>query len=156
VHLLIISHLGASYATFVDMAKECTSTALRNAAACGFSNRVSTATANALDALRHPQAHGLSGVYQLITLTPPYEEVSYPELLEAVCDTPLIAPNTFMVIEYPVEMKCLEPVLGGDKLFGLRNRRYGRTILAIYVYKPTRIFDLRPEEFVPYVKENAS
>lgn len=130
------------------MSPECTSTALRNAAACGFSDKVKACCANALDALRYPEKCGLSGTYRLITLTPPYEEISYPELIDAVCNSPLVTRDTIVVIEYPVEMKCLDYVLGGDKLFGVRNRRYGRTVLAMYVYQPTQHYDLRPAEFV--------
>lgn len=41
----------------------------------------------------------------------------------------------------------LPQILGGDKFFGLRNRKYGRTMLGIYVYRPTAQYDMRAEEF---------
>lgn len=34
-----------------------------------------------------------------------------------------------------------------SRLFGLRNRRFGRTAIAIYVNKPREHFELRPAEF---------
>jgi 16S rRNA (guanine966-N2)-methyltransferase len=91
---------------------------------------------------------GVLGTYGLITLTPPYEEVVYNDLINAVCNSPLVAEDTLVVLEYPEEMGCLPPVLGEDKLFGVRNRKYGRTVLALYVYRPSRKIDMRPDEFV--------
>ena len=146
---------GADHATFVDMSPDCISTALRNAQHCGFSaahGQYSGCCASALDALRQPHLHGLRGTYDLITLTPPYLEVVYDELLEAVCNTPLVAENTVVVVEYPANMGQLPYIIGGDKLFGVRNRKYGRTVLAVYVYRPTRKFDMRPDEFEPNSK----
>jgi len=38
---------------------------------------------------------------------------------------------------------------------GLRNRRYGRTVLAVYVHRPTGKLDLSPftEEFLSFDKQ---
>ena len=44
-------------------------------------------------------------------------------------------------------MGSLPHILGTDKLYGLRNRRYGRTMLGLYVYRPTQIYDMRVDEF---------
>ena len=52
------------------------------------------------------------------------------------------------MIEYPVELGSFPHILGEDKLFGIRNRKYGRTVLGVYVYRPTKQFDMRPEEFI--------
>jgi 16S rRNA G966 N2-methylase RsmD len=146
---LITGDVGAAHATFVDLSAECTSTALRNAAHCGFKGSATAVTASAHDVLRTPQQYGLRGTYDLISLTPPYEQISYPDLLEAVCSTPLLGENTVVVLEYPTEMGNRPYILGGDKLFGVRNRRYGRTVLAIYVHRTTGGIDLRPQEFAP-------
>ncbi|KAJ1441154.1 RNA methyltransferase [Ochromonadaceae sp. CCMP2298] len=139
---------GAAHATFVDMAPNCIETALENAERCGFGGQVSSCCAMAQDALTEPAKYGLSGTYGLITLTPPYEEVVYNDLINAVCNSPLVAEDTLVVLEYPEEMGSLPPVLGEDKLFGVRNRKYGRTVLAVYVYRPSRKIDMRPDEFV--------
>jgi hypothetical protein len=53
-----------------------------------------------------------------------------------------------VVIEYPVEMGTLPQILGGDRLFGVRNRKYGRTVLAIYVFRPTQKLDMHVDEFL--------
>jgi 16S rRNA G966 N2-methylase RsmD len=121
---------------------------MRNAAACGFASQASAVTASALDALQRPTDYNLHGSYDIISLTPPYLEVSYPDLLRAACESPLVKENTLLVVEYPTEMGAQPYILGEDRFFGVRSRRYGRTILAVYVYRPTMRFDLRPDEFV--------
>ncbi len=138
---------GAAHSTFVDLADDCVSTALSNAHKCGFGGQVSAVKGDVLDVLISPEKYKLTEKYQLISLTPPYEEVVYNHLLDALCASPLITENTFVVLEYPVELGTLPFVWGDYKLFGLRNRRYGRTILCVYVYKPTDEFDFRQEEF---------
>jgi 16S rRNA (guanine(966)-N(2))-methyltransferase RsmD len=141
---------GAQHAMFVDLAEACTSTALRNADNCGFAGRAGAVCARAEDVLRDPVKWGVSPQqlpFGLITLTPPYEEVIYQELIDALCNSPCVGEDTVVAIEYPVEMGALPYILGGDQFFGLRNRKYGRTVLALYVYRPTRRYDQRPDEF---------
>lgn len=64
----------------------------------------------------------------------------------------LVARDTIVVIEYPVELGCLPHAIGDGTMVGLRNRRYGRTVLGVWVYLPTGqlddLLDSRPEEFV--------
>ena len=77
-------------------------------------------------------------------------QVVYAELMAMVAASPVLAEDTLVVIEYPVELGCFPPTLVDGRLVGLRNRRYGRTVLAVYVYRPTGRLDIRPytEEFV--------
>lgn len=133
----------------MDLSSDCTTTALRNAQKCGFCNpgQVHAVCARAEDVLARPLEFGLDKSYQLVSLTPPYREVSYDQLIELLCTTPLLANDSLVLLEYPVEMGNLPHVLGNQQLFGLRNRRYGRTVLAMYVNRPSRLYDLRPEEF---------
>jgi len=138
---------GAKHCTFVDMSSDCTSTALRNAVTCGFEGRATAVTARAEDVLNDPKRYGLVEPYGLISITPPYEEVVYQQLIDAVCSSPLVCEDTLVVIEYPVEMGTLPQILGRDKLFGIRNRKYGRTVLGLYVYRPSKQYDMRPAEF---------
>ena len=140
---------GAVHATFVDFSSVCTAQALTNAVHCGFEkDAVQAVCARAEDVLDNPTAHGLLQPYGLVTITPPYEEVIYAQLLKSLCSTPLVTDDTIVVVEYPVELGTLPQVVGGDRLFGIRNRRYGRTVLAIYVCRPTKQYDMRPEEFL--------
>ena len=102
------------------------------------------------DVLREPARHGLSEPVDLVTITPPYEEVVYAELLDALASSPAVGEDTLALIEYPVELGVLPPVLADGRLVGLRNRRYGRTVLALYVNRPSGRLDMQPfsEEFV--------
>lgn len=80
-----------------------------------------------------------------MTLTPPYEEVSYADLADRVAESPLLNDDCVVVFEYPVALGSLPPKLGSrDQLVGLRNRRYGRTVLGFYAYKPTGKVPLDP------------
>jgi 16S rRNA G966 N2-methylase RsmD len=100
--------------------------------------------------LQQPSAFGLEKPFELVTITPPYEEVVYADLVRWVATSPLVDEDTVVVIEYPVELGCFPPTLADGKLVGLRNRKYGRTVLGVYVYRPTGRLDLAPysEEFV--------
>lgn len=139
---------GAAHATFVDFSSVCTAQALANAKHCGFEAVSQAVCARAEDVLDDPATHGLMQPYGLVTITPPYEEVIYAQLLKSLCSTPLVAADTIVVVEYPVELGSLPQIVGGDRLFGIRNRRYGRTVLATYVCRPTKSYDMRPEEFL--------
>ena len=138
---------GACHTTFVDFSPVCIETAMKNAFRCGFQGMASSACGKAEDVLQFPERFNLLKPYQLISLTPPYEEVDYFILLDKLCKSPLIEENTIVVLEYPIEMGTLPFIIGDNQLFGLRNRRYGRTILAMYVYKPTMQFEFRQDEF---------
>ena len=105
------------------------------------------------DALLKPASHGISLTtpFSCITITPPYEEVMYSDVLHTVSRSPLVSPDTIIVIEYPVEIGSLPHCPEGTGMVGVRNRRYGRTVLGVYIYKPTGKLDgatSRPEEFV--------
>jgi len=88
--------------------------------------------------------------FDLVTVTPPYEEISYSELVAALAGSPLVGSDTIVVLEYPCEMGTLPQVLGDQRLIGVRNRRYGRTVVGVYVSSPTGRwnYDVRSEEFV--------
>lgn len=138
---------GAAFSTFVDFSEECILTALRNAESCGFKGKVNAVCARAEDVLLNPSKYGLNEPYQLISMTPPYLEISYPELISGVLKSPLVTDNTIIIMEYPIEMGTMPFILGDQQMIGLRNRRYGRTVLAMYVNRPTLQFDYKQEEF---------
>ena len=138
---------GAAHTTFIDMSPDCTDTALGNAARCGFPGQASAVTARAEEVFRNPAQYGLIQKYDFISITPPYEEIVYSDLINDVKNSPLVGENTIIVIEYPIEMDALPHIIGDNELFGIRNRKYGRTILGMYVYRPTKQFDMRPDEF---------
>jgi 16S rRNA G966 N2-methylase RsmD len=115
--------------------------------------------ADVMAALTSPSSVGIvvdDRGYDLITLTPPYEEVVYKDITDAVCSSPLVRPDTVVVVEYPVELGSLPHVIRnsegkeGRTLVGVRNRKYGRTVLAIYVADPTGRLDAESaaDEFI--------
>ncbi|CAM9298568.1 unnamed protein product [Ectocarpus fasciculatus] len=148
---------GAGHATFVDFAKDCCDVCLRNANLCGFSDQVKAVKGDVMDVLYNPRRYGLEAPFDVITVTPPYEEVVYAELVKALSVSDLVAQDTLVVIEYPVELGCMPHAIGDGTMVGLRNRRYGRTVVGVWVYLPSGQFgdmlDSRPEEFVSIKKK---
>ena len=151
---------GASHATFVDFSQDCCNTVERNAKWCRFEEdgQIRTVCSDYLQALRDPTSVGIpAGItYEIVTLTPPYEEVVYADLIDGVANSPLVTDDTVVMIEYPVELGCLPHVISrkdGGALVGVRNRRYGRTVIAMYVVNPTgrmEVAESRPEEFIEF------
>ncbi|KAL1511444.1 hypothetical protein AB1Y20_006243 [Prymnesium parvum] len=141
---------GMGHATLVDFSPVCTRTIRENCEKLGATGSTRVIEGSVFDVLRAPERFGLNTPFELVTVTPPYEEVVYSELVEALASSPLVGEDTLIVIEYPVELGCFPPVLCDGKLVGLRNRKYGRTVLALYVSRPSGRIDYPPfsEEFV--------
>lgn len=169
---------GFAYCAFVDFSDDCCATIRRNLRHCQFASdddddnnnrRATVICADYLQALRNPAAVGFgtdaaTTPFQLVTLCPPYEEVVYAELLQAVVESPLVTDDTVVLVEYPIELGCLPHVVvssnqndaaaaaaASKTMVGVRNRRYGRTVIAMYVVNPTgklETAESRPEEFV--------
>jgi 16S rRNA (guanine966-N2)-methyltransferase len=147
---------GAAHCTFVDLSDDCCATIQRNLKWCQFEKEGEVICGDAISVLKTPQNHGLSTLepFHIVTLCPPYEEVVYSELILAVANSPLVMDDTVILIEYPVELGLLPHAIrrdDGGVLIGVRNRRYGRTVIAMYVVNPTGKLEIatsRPEEFV--------
>jgi 16S rRNA (guanine966-N2)-methyltransferase len=140
---------GATECTFVDFSSECCACIQRNLDATG----LGPGTVQCLDAFVALQLDNGSK-YHVVTICPPYEEVVYADLLQAAIGSPLVMEDTIIVIEYPVELLGDLPhviAAGNHTAIGIRNRRYGRTVIAIYIIDPTGQLNAysRPEEFVP-------
>lgn len=147
---------GAAHCTFVDLSEDCCSAVERNVKWCDFAGKEQIVCGEAIQVLNEPFAAGIPELqtYQLVTLCPPYEEIVYGDLIEAVANSPVVTDDTVVLIEYPVELGCLPHVVSrrdGGAMVGVRNRRYGRTVIAIYVVNPTGRLEVaysRPEEFI--------
>ena len=151
---------GAKHGTFCDLSPDCCAAISRNLGWCGFDEEngftSQVVCADVLQLLRDPTSVGIpeGEKFNIITMGPPYEEVVYADLLDAVGGSPLIDDDTVVVIEYPVELWGDIPHVyqGKNKVMvGVRNRKYGRTVIAIYICNPTgRIenAESRPEEFI--------
>lgn len=147
---------GASHCTFVDLSADCCAAVERNIKWCQFDGKATVLQNDALAVLREPYKAGIpvGTSFNLITLCPPYEEVIYADLLEGAANSPIVTEDTIVMVEYPVELGCLPHVVGrddGGAMIGVRNRRYGRTVIAMYIVNPTGRLDSassRPEDFV--------
>lgn len=138
---------GMKRAVFVDSADDCVVTIRENISACGFDENNMAICARVEQFLPSAALYNHDKHYDLITITPPYEEVDYGELLLAIASSDCVGEGTFVVVEYPVELKTLPPAIAG-RLIGMRNRRYGRTVIAVYACQPHVDLDPRPEEFI--------
>ncbi|KAL8441971.1 hypothetical protein Emed_007441 [Eimeria media] len=101
--------------------------------------------------------------FDLVFVCPPYTEVIYGDLLEAsfaaavsavaACTAAsschekllfsgLLKPGSLVVVEFPRELGCLPLKIGFPgaplQLEGLKNRRYGRTCVALYAAQASR------------------
>ncbi len=163
---------GVRHCTFVDMSDDCCSTCERNIERCGFDGCneggigsgigeegepvAKVVCADAFRALRQPESVGIdpNAKFDLVTLCPPYEEIVYADLIDAVANSDLVTEDTLILIEYPVELGCLPHAIAredGGVLVGVRNRKYGRTVIAMYIVNPSGSREdcqSRPEEFI--------
>ena len=151
---------GATHCTFCDFSQDCCDAIQRNIRWCQFDNTDEYTTqvvcADVLQLLRDPVSVGIppGETFGIVTICPPYEEVVYADLLEATASSSLVADDTIVLVEYPVELWGNIPhVFNGQRttMVGIRNRKYGRTVIAMYICNPTgRVpnAESRPEEFV--------
>lgn len=141
---------GIGQAVFIDYSKEACRCIEQNLEHCGFEGRGFVVTSKAEKAYDDPGpllARVKRSGFDLVTITPPYEEVDYGILLNKVVSSKeLLRDGAVVVVEYPVELGSLPPVLGTN-LIGMRNRKYGRTILAVYCLNPGVDLVPRPDEF---------
>ena len=71
------------------------------------------------------------GTFDFVSVCPPYELVSYPELYQLLEASPLLHAESIVIVEYP--KKLTHEVKGTiGPLRKLRDRRYGRTFIAVY------------------------
>lgn len=138
---------GMQSAVFVDYAPECVETTSENLQNCGFQSQGNALCISVEDFLSNAQMYNNGEKFDLITITPPYEEVDYAELMTKLVESSCVGEGTFVVVEYPVELKSLPPTID-HRLIGIRNRRYGRTVVAVYACQPHVDLEPRPDEFV--------
>jgi 16S rRNA G966 N2-methylase RsmD len=73
----------------------------------------------------------LGGKFDYISVTPPYESVDFVALMKQLSVSPLLGEQTCIVVEYPIKSRLEMPDSCGP-LVKIRDRRYGRTHVAIY------------------------
>lgn len=122
---------GCSEVHFVEMDPWVVSDVLRpNLESTGFLE-VSTIHTVRVESFLEQAAHFVDecGVFDYISITPPYMEVDYDILMNQVANSSLVGEDTFVVVEYPLRTEM--PGLCGG-LPKISDRRFGRTNLAIY------------------------
>eukprot|EP00741_Cyanophora_paradoxa_P024627 tig00000269_g23778.t1 len=125
---------GMEEACFIDADQRAVDVIGRNLKKCRLEGRGRAYCYRVDQILKRPELLGRNREpFRLVSFTPPYEEVSYAELADGIARSPLIGPGSVVSFEYPYEMGAMPQVLG-DCLVGVRDRRYGRTKLALYVY----------------------
>ncbi|XP_051118456.1 uncharacterized protein LOC127242804 [Andrographis paniculata] len=72
---------------------------------------------------------GNDGVFDYISVTPPYMLVDYAELMDQISSSSVVGENTFIVVEYPLRTEMPDVYAS---LVKVADRRFGRTHLAIY------------------------
>lgn len=103
----------------------------KNIQNCGVSDRAVIHTMKAEEYLR--KNAGRAGTFDFISVCPPYELVSYPELYELLEASGMVGKETIVLVEYPERVKSsIVDTLAG--LRKVRDRKYGRTWLALYVW----------------------
>jgi 16S rRNA (guanine(966)-N(2))-methyltransferase RsmD len=92
-----------------------------------------TASVQAFMNQHHKNARGVGGAFDFISFCPPYEKVSYPELLLQLDESALVKDSTILLVEYAKgQARDILPSIG-KRLRRVRDRRYGRTFVALYV-----------------------
>ncbi|XP_022774462.1 uncharacterized protein LOC111316667 [Durio zibethinus] len=70
-----------------------------------------------------------SGPFDYISVTPPYAQVDYGSLMAQISKSTIVGEDTFIVVEYPLRTDMLDSC---GCLVKIKDRRFGRTHLAIY------------------------
>lgn len=125
---------GCGQAHFVELDTWVTDKCLKpNMETCSVTSRSVVHTARVEDFLRRgadvPRFAG--GAFDFISVCPPYLLVSYEELYDLLDVSPLVKDTTIIIVEYPKQLSHLVRDEVGP-LVKIRDRKYGRTILAIY------------------------
>lgn len=68
--------------------------------------------------------------FNLISVTPPYYEADYPDLVGRLAASSLVGAGSAVVVEHPRQVRLDEQI---GTLERVRERRYGSTMLSIYL-----------------------
>ena len=106
----------------------------KNIENCKVHDRAVIHTMKAEEYLKRAASFPTTTPFDFISVCPPYELVSYPELYNLLEASTLIGENTIVLVEYPQKVReHIHDTLG--PLTKVRDRKYGRTLLALYAPK---------------------
>lgn len=123
---------GFERADFVEKDYRAANTIEKNLETTGLTDRGRVHRQRVEEVVEHPEILGAVTPYDVISVTPPYEEVDYFHITDVIVDSALVGPGTVMIVEYPSEVGELPARIGPLEKF--RDRQYGRTRLGIYAY----------------------
>jgi len=126
---------GGHEAHFVEMDPWVVSHVLRkNISSLGVENKTKVHTAKVETFLEQHKrsAKAVGGAFDFVSFCPPYYRVSYTDLLTQLDESPLIADHTVLLVEYARSQKPEMKAAIGKRLRRIRDRRYGRTFVALY------------------------
>ena len=126
---------GGREAHFVEMDPWVVSHVLRkNISSLGVENKTKVHTAKVETFLEQHKrsAKAVGGAFDFVSFCPPYYRVSYTDLLTQLDESPLIADHTVLLVEYARSQKPEMKAAIGKRLRRIRDRRYGRTFVALY------------------------
>ncbi|RME13951.1 MAG: 16S rRNA (guanine(966)-N(2))-methyltransferase RsmD [Ardenticatenia bacterium] len=138
---------GMEEAHFVERDPRAVAVIWQNLRALGFDKQAQVHRRNVEDVLTKPHLLGTSEPFDLISVTPPYQEEDYNWLVPAVAVSPFVKPGTIVLVEYPRELGHLPEHVG--RLHMLRDRQYGRTRVAIYEARDENEQRAEEEELEP-------
>lgn len=123
---------GVGQGHFVELSdwvvENCLSKNIQN---CQLEDRAIIHTMKAEEYLKRAARLPGQATFDFISVCPPYELVSYPELYELLEASNLIGEDSIVLVEYPQRVKKhITDTLG--PLSKVRDRKYGRTLLALY------------------------
>lgn len=125
---------GCSEAHFIEMdpwvVKKCLDP---NIISTGFAEQAIVHTSKAEDFLSRAQKakNFVGGEFDFISITPPYMLVSYSEIFDLLEGSPVIGESSIVMIEYSKQNRQdIRETIGPLSL--VKDRKYGRTLMAIY------------------------
>lgn len=131
---------GVGECHFVEMSPWVVNNCLMpNLETCDVESAAVVHTGKAEDFLRRAQQLSRfgGGPFDFMSVCPPYELVDYNELFDLLEGSPLLHEESIVIVEYPKKLASLvRPRLG--TLEKLRDRRYGRTYMALYGPAPVK------------------
>ncbi|MBA3531625.1 MAG: 16S rRNA (guanine(966)-N(2))-methyltransferase RsmD [Ardenticatenales bacterium] len=122
---------GADFADFIEFNSTSARTIQSNLESIGLAAQGRVHRRKAEDVIAKPALLGFAGPYNLISITPPYEEVDYPTLAQKVAASTLVGPGTVVIFEHSKYVEMAEAI---GPLVRLRDRRYGGTRISIYEF----------------------
>lgn len=128
---------GVGEGHFVELSEWVVNNCLsKNIENCSVESRSVIHTMKAEEYLKRAARFPGQAIFDFISVCPPYELVSYPELYDLLESSNLIGDETIVLVEYPLRVK--EHILDTlGPLTKVRDRKYGRTWLALYCKQET-------------------